>query len=144
MGEKESFFARLSDLMSDEGLNAESLAQKAEIDPSGIRRYLRKEILPTLKNAIKLAEYFHCRLNYLFGLDDDCGRFDEKSADFAESFEKALREKNVTRYRLCKDTRISPQSADDWFNAKRKPSMENVLKIAEYLDCSVDYLVGRE
>lgn len=139
------FAERLTDLMTDYGLDSESFANKTGMDASGIRRYLRKEVLPSFKNALKIAEFFGCKLDFLFGLSDECGRFGNKTAaPFSETFRKILQEKGITRYRLCRDTLISDQSADDWFNGKRVPTMENFLKLAEYFDCSLDYLAGRE
>ena len=55
-----------------------------------------------------------------------------------------LKNKNITAYRLSKDTGISVSLFSKW---KSRPTSEvsssNLAKIADYLDCSVDYLLGR-
>ena len=53
-------------------------------------------------------------------------------------------EKGVTEYRVAKDTGISNSLFAKW---KERPtskvSSEKLVLIADYLGCSVDYLLGR-
>lgn len=55
-----------------------------------------------------------------------------------------LKKKNISAYKLSKETGISESLFSKW---KSKPTSEisssNLAKIADYLDCSVDYLLGR-
>jgi transcriptional regulator len=55
-----------------------------------------------------------------------------------------LASKNISAYRLAKETGISESLFSKW---KSKPTSEisssNLARIADYLDCSVDYLLGR-
>lgn len=46
--------------------------------------------------------------------------------------------------KLSKATGISTGNISDWFNPDKsaQPSADALVKIAEYLDCSVDYLLG--
>lgn len=57
---------------------------------------------------------------------------------------KIIREKGVTEYRVAKDTGISNSLFGKW---KERPtskiSSEKLVLIADYLGCSVDYLLGR-
>lgn len=50
--------------------------------------------------------------------------------------------KNVSPYRVSKDTGISQSSFSDWKNGKSKPSVENLNILAKYFDVSIDYLTG--
>lgn len=55
-----------------------------------------------------------------------------------------LKEKNVTAYRISKDTGISVSLFSKWKSKSTSDiSSSNLTKIADYLDCSVDYLLGR-
>lgn len=58
-------------------------------------------------------------------------------------FVKYLQEHNISAYRLAKDTGISQGLISDYKNGNRKPTTENLIKIADYLDCSIDFLLGR-
>lgn len=55
-----------------------------------------------------------------------------------------LNKKNISAYRLAKETGISESLFSKW---KKNPTSEisssNLARIADYLDCSVDYLLGR-
>ena len=64
--------------------------------------------------------------------------------EHSEIILQILEERNITPYRLSKDTGISQSLFNSW---KRKPSSNiysgNLVLIADYLGCSVDYLLGR-
>lgn len=55
-----------------------------------------------------------------------------------------IAERQLTQYRVAKDTGISLSLFGKW---KEKPtskiSSEKLVLIADYLGCSIDYLVGR-
>lgn len=55
-----------------------------------------------------------------------------------------LKNKNISAYKIAKETGISESLFSKW---KKKPTSEisssNLTRIADYLDCSVDYLLGR-
>ena len=57
---------------------------------------------------------------------------------------KIMEERNITAYRMAKETGISESLFGKW---KEKPTSKitscNLVLIANYLDCSVDYLLGR-
>ena len=41
-------------------------------------------------------------------------------------------------------TGISPGNISDWKSGRSAPKADTLIKIADYLNCSVDYLLGRE
>lgn len=62
---------------------------------------------------------------------------------FVEILVQVLQERNITAYKLSKDTGIYQSTISQWKAGIAKPSLEAAEKIADYLDCSVDYLLGR-
>lgn len=50
---------------------------------------------------------------------------------------------NVVSKELTAATGISPGNISDWKKGRSKPSIDTIIKIADYLNCSVDYLLGR-
>lgn len=54
-----------------------------------------------------------------------------------------LEQKEVSSSKLSANTGISTGNISDWKSGKSAPKAEALLKIADYLDCSVDYLLGR-
>ena len=62
---------------------------------------------------------------------------------FTERFKKIIQTNNLTAYRVAKDTGISQGLMAEYHRGDKIPTVNNLVKIAEYLDCSVDYLLGR-
>lgn len=63
-------------------------------------------------------------------------------------FEKRLREvrksKKTTQKELAEQIGIKQNSYSDWENGKTEPSFENLVKLADLLEVSLDSLFGRE
>lgn len=62
---------------------------------------------------------------------------------FAEKLVQVLQDRNITAYKLAKETGIHQSTISQWKSGLQKPSLEAAEKVADYLDCSVDYLLGR-
>ena len=64
--------------------------------------------------------------------------------EHTENILRIIEERGITSYKLAKETGISESLFSKW---REKPSSEvtsqNLQLIADYLDCSVDYLLGR-
>lgn len=64
---------------------------------------------------------------------------------FTEIFVQMLQEKKLSAYKVAKATSISQGLMNEYKNKNgiKLPTLQNITKIANYLDCSVDYLLGR-
>ena len=62
---------------------------------------------------------------------------------FTERFKKIIQTNNLTAYRIAKDTGISQGLMAEYHRGDKIPTVNNLVKIADYLNCSVDYLLGR-
>lgn len=58
-------------------------------------------------------------------------------------FVQYLQDKGITAYKVAKETGISQGLMNEYKNGKRTPTTDNLIKIADYLDCSIDFLLGR-
>ena len=63
---------------------------------------------------------------------------------FAEILVQILQDKQLKPYHVAKATGISAGLMSDYVNNKKQPTLSNLIKIADYLDVSVDKLLGRE
>ena len=54
-----------------------------------------------------------------------------------------MTESNITASKLTREIPLTNGLITQWKQGKQKPSLEAVNKIADYFDCSVDYLLGR-
>lgn len=62
-----------------------------------------------------------------------------------EIFEKLLHEKGITAYKVSKETNIGRSTFTDWKNGRSVPGTDKLIKIAEFLNVSVEYLkTGKE
>lgn len=63
---------------------------------------------------------------------------------FKEKFSNLLQEKGITAYQVAKATGLSVGLVNNYKNGLRNPANTNLIKIAEYLGVSTDYLLGKE
>ena len=64
---------------------------------------------------------------------------------FQKIFVKLLQERGISTYRLTKDTGISNGLINGWTKGTGTPSGDNLVKLADYLGVSTDYLLtGKE
>lgn len=61
-----------------------------------------------------------------------------------EIFEKLLKEKGITAYRVAKETGVTTSTLTCWKKGKYTPKREKLEKIADYLGVSVEYLINGE
>ena len=141
-----NFVERLSELMSERELNAPALAKELKTDRSSLTRYLSGAHTPNFEIFVKIVEFFRCSADYLLGLTDIPS--DEEKLlpvpPFAPQFKKVLGELRVTQYYLVEKTKkFSYNQLQGWLKGNNEPTLPCLIRLAQTLDCSVDYLIGR-
>ena len=63
------------------------------------------------------------------------------SQEVAQSIKKMSKDKNITIKKLLEDVGLGFNTMSNMKTSM--PKADNLAKIADYLDCSVDYLLGR-
>lgn len=141
----DGFAERLCDLMQENKTCADALAQELNLSSSAIYKWLRKASLPEFENAIALADFFDCSLDYLFALDEIDAQYTphHPSLPFCEQFSNVLTEKKMSEYRLVKLTGISRSKIASWRKGKSLPGIHSLITVADVLDLTLDGLVGR-
>lgn len=67
-----SYFGdRLTDLLTEKGVSKKDLSERTGIKLSRIYDYTDNLHAPSLMNAVKIADEFHCPLDFLFGFIDE-------------------------------------------------------------------------
>ena len=61
-----------------------------------------------------------------------------------ERIKELISVKKISQYSLAKKLEISQSTICNWLNGKKEPSIENLWKLAEYFDVTIDFLVGKE
>lgn len=64
------------------------------------------------------------------------------SANVAATVKSRAKEQKITIKTMLIDLELGSNSMSSWYHGK-KISADSLARIADYLDCSVDYLLGR-
>ena len=138
-----TFAERLSDLMIEKEISAINLAAVLGVHKSTVHDWKNGTQI-FLSKALKVAEYFECSLDYLMGrIEFDSDFKPLPCPPFYPHFIKILEECGVTAYRLRTDTHIKGAYFDNWKNGT-DPLMPTLIVVADYLQISLDRLVGRD
>ena len=62
---------------------------------------------------------------------------------FKDVFVQLLQKHNVSAYKFSQDTGIPQSLLSNYKAGTKSPTSDNLVIIADYFDCSVDYLLGR-
>ncbi|KEH91633.1 XRE family transcriptional regulator (plasmid) [Clostridium botulinum C/D str. BKT12695] len=60
-----------------------------------------------------------------------------------ERIKKERIEKGINQPELAKILNVSKQTVSNWENGKRTPDADTLTKLADFFNCSVDYLLGK-
>ncbi len=135
----------LKELMAERDLTQVALADQLGTGRTKLSDILNVKNAPGYKTFIALIEYFHCSADFLLGLREyPCEEIHYQPVKpFGERLREILQETGTTQYRFIKQTKISWSVFYNWLTGKSFPSMDNLVKIAGYFGCSVDFLLGR-
>ncbi len=140
------FAERLKELMIEYNINQTQLAERINVKVSTISRYLSEQNVPEIEILIRLADCFNCSIDFLVERSENylnSGTSYKECPTFSVQFKKLLSHFKVSKYKLQKEARISKTIMYYWETGKYQPSIENIIKLANYFDCSVDYILGR-
>ena len=138
------FSERLSDLMFDAKIKSDELGNKIGVSGSAIRRWQRGIGTINLTNIILLADFFGCAVDYIAGRSESNDVFTPKELPpFPLRLREVLQEKGMSRYSMDRDTKFKDCFFWRW-DKGTVPTLPNLIELADLLNCSIDYLIGRE
>lgn len=137
-----NFQERLQDLLIENNLSRLQLANAIGISSTTINGYFNKNYFPQIEIAIKIAKYFNCSLDYLFGLSDNIEIVNNNECDFITNFNNVIKTNNLSIAKAMKELNMSEFNYYRWRDGMF-PKTNNLLEIAQHFDVSLDYLVGR-
>lgn len=139
------FKQKLQFLMKEANISVTKLSKELNIAKSCISGWKNGITLPKYDKAILLSQYFDCSLNFLFGNSD----FEEKAKthniiNFGKHLKSLLKDKKIKQEKFFDDLDLSSSNISYWSKDNTFPQMEIIIKIANYLNVSIDYLVSLE
>ena len=135
---------RLAELLSENNLTVPDLAKLLKTDRSNINRFLRGERTPRFSYFIKLLYFFNCSADYLLGLVDiPTDQPLHEVPPFGKRLRAILEERGLAQATVMDDLHISTSVMYKWLSEKSEPCTDSLIRLSTYLECSVDYLIGR-
>ena len=139
-----NFKERLAEFIQDFTITQTKLEETTGLSQSNISDYINGICTPSYASLIKLLYFFDCSADYLLGRTEI--PTEEKLLPvlpFNERLRYILKEKKVSQEQLKRDLSISGSVIYKWLSGKNQPTLSSLIKLADYFDCSVDYLIGR-
>lgn len=62
--------------------------------------------------------------------------------EFSERLKELRKQAHLTQVQIAEKLGIGQSSYADWERGKKKPTQENLVKIAQVFNVSIDYLIG--
>ena len=91
-----------------------------------------------------MIEVVGCSADYALGLIDvDSDETFHEPLPFGERLREILKQKGISQEKLKKELPVSSSLIYKWLTGKSKPYPTTLVRLANYLDVSVDYLLGR-
>ena len=135
------FQERLQDLLIENSLSRLQLAKHIGVTSETINGYFNRNLYPEIKIADKMAKFFNCSLDYLFGLSEDVKNGDKNNLTFIETLDKLMKDNNLSIAKTMKNLNMSEYNYYRWKKGT-KPLTSVLIMLAKYFNVSVDYLVA--
>ena len=138
------FAENLFSLMSERNLNAPKLATLLNIDRTSITEYLRGKRFPNFKVFVSMLAFFNVSADVFLGRTEYSTATDfYPILPFGTTLRKVMEETHTTQYRIEKELHISGGTMYYWLIKQSLPTLHNLDKLADFMDVSIDYLLGR-
>ena len=134
-------------LRQTKGMTQKELADQLSISPSTIGMYEQNRRVPDIDTVSKIAYVFEVSVDYLLGTEKSGGnnysnfQIFEESFDFRERVRALMLEQSMSENDFMEKTGFDKILKDDYLYGNRKPSLEDLIKIAGVLRVSTDYLL---
>lgn len=138
------FSNRLKELIDEKELSLTALARETGIQQSNLSDFLAEKHTPSFANFVALLSFFNCSAEYLLG------RTELPTTEklypvlpFHERLRAVMKECGISQTKMIKEMPVSSGALYKWVSGKAQPSTDTLIRLADFLDCSVDYLIGR-
>lgn len=145
MASLSKFAERLNEIIQENKINPTILSNQINISHATICSWLRGSSIPSLSNLILLADYFNLTIEFLSGRTDNNYFYPQNvTIPFSQRLRDIINKKNLSDYKFSKESKIPRNTLHYWLKGYSEPLMDNLIKLANYLDYTIDFLIGRE
>ena len=141
-----TFAEVLNEILIENNMTKRRLAGICHVTTSQMTSFFRGA-MPSIKTATRIADILDISLNFLMGLDEN--REETKVlnkgydlSNFLNRYQTALELNKISHWKASRLLSISESNIRGWRKGSI-PKIETLMKLAEYLHVSIDYLLGR-
>lgn len=140
-----NFVESLKELMLYENLTNDKLGKAIGLSKETVSHWKNGKNDIHLSNALKLADYFNCSLEFLMGRTTIRLSYTPKPCPpFYQRLLEVMKERGKTYYQVVeKEKFLSDSNLTNWKNGG-DPFFYTVIKLANYFGYTLDAFVGRE
>lgn len=142
-----NFVERLNLLLNERDLSIRQLSREVGISSSQLSKYSTGHYEPSLKNALKIAAYFSCSLDFLLGLEDfklNAYVYNEPNKEiFIQRFNALVKQRNLNFNKLSKHTYLNRNTIYNFEKNIGFPKLDILVRLSKELNVTVEYLIGR-
>ena len=133
------FNEQLKTLRKINGLTQKELAEKLKIKQNSYSDWENGKSEPNIEMLVRIAGYFDVSLDYLMG-----GKMKNITEEFSLCLKKLRMKRKLYQKQIAEELKISQQQYSKWEGGIITPNAETLVRLADYFDVSVDYLLGRK
>lgn len=139
-----NFSERLKECITEKEISQSKLAESTGISHCNISSFVSGKHLPYFEHFVALLDFFNCSADYLLGLSElHTEEPLHPVPPFGKRLREVLREYKTSQEKLIRALPVSSSVLYHWLAGNRQPTIPMLIKLADYFDCSVDYLIGR-
>lgn len=132
---------RINDLMLENNLNGEQLALAIGVSYPAVSLWKNNANDISIDNLFNLAKLFKCSVDYLVCRTEADSGYQERDTSFILRLQDLLHKSNTTLYSLNKKGVLPKSTYYTWLKGAA-PRLSNIIPLAEFFNCSLDYLLG--
>lgn len=146
----EKFHEKLKVLRKKKGLTQQEVADLVHVDRVRITNWENGKREPNFENLSMLACIFDVSIDFLLSEYLEISKEaylklkEEKKNLFSVRLKELRLKKGLKQTELGEKVGVKQNTFTNWENGKREPSFENLIKLADLLEVSLDWLFGRE
>ena len=109
-----------------------------------IARWLDGTNTPSTEYVLKVADFMNCSVDFLFERTENPSYQSAKiPSRFSERLSALIENGNQSKNALAKIWKVEPSTISKWAQGQRIPKPDTIYKLADFYNCSMDYLLGR-
>ena len=144
--------SRINYLLKVQNKFQKIMLENCGLNKNAISTMTARKSIPKADNLAKIADYLNCSVDYLLGrtntpqvinFSDGGDAFLYISSNIAEKIKTMAKIKKIQIKDMLKDCELGKNSLSSMQSGGSIPKSDTLAKIADYLDVSVDYLLGK-